>query len=613
MPFDSAPVVDNNRSLFAGSGLIGPNPEVLTRVSALSRSNPSSGLERDGAIRRSAPPDLLRVERFWSEWMPHLGRLLGHFFALMPPVLIGLAGAGSGWVHAQGTGSASSGASAAAPTTLRVVMHSPLIALDPIASSAYITRDHGYLIYDTLFAIDAKGAIQPQMVEHWSVSEDRLSWEFTLRSGLLFHDAQRVTSDDVIASLKRWAGRDVLGQRLFRDVREIVAIDQQTFRIRLSTPSGLVLDALARPSSHPPFIMPARIAQSPPHVPITEFVGSGPFIFKADEFDPAALAVYVRFGRYRPRAEPASALAGGKVAKVDRIEWRVMEDPALAARALAAGEIDLIEQPSPALIAELASVSGINLFRQNPLGNQYALRFNSLNKPLNDPRVRRAVLLALDQKALLQAVQGDLGEYRPCKALFVCQTPLASEDGFDEVLEGRHELARQLLEEAGYDGTPIILLHATDLKILAGLAPEAKSQLERAGFKVDVQSMTWQELVARRNVRGAGAQNGWHAFFTSWAAADVTHPVGTAFLNANCEQSILGWPCDPALEKLREAFAAELDATRRMAIVRRIQERFAESPTHVHLGQWFRPMAVRSNIDGVVEAPVPIFWNIEKR
>jgi peptide/nickel transport system substrate-binding protein len=545
--------------------------------------------------------------------MANLGRVLGCLAALMPAMFIGLSGCGSSYAQAQAAASPGVGGPAAAPITLRVVMHSPLIALDPIASSAYITRDHGYLIYDTLFAIDASGRIQPQMVEDWSVSDDRLSWEFTLRPGLLFHDAQRVTSEDVIASLKRWAGRDVLGQRLFKDVREIVAIDQQSFRIRLSAPSGLMLDALARPSSHPPFIMPARIAQTPPNVPITEFVGSGPFIFKADEFNPDTLAVYVRFGRYRPRSEPASGLAGGKHAKVDRIEWRVIADPVEAARALRAGEIDLIEQPSPSLIAELGAAADINLFRQNPLGNQYALRFNSLHKPFNDPRVRRAVLLALDQKALLQAVQGDLGEYRPCKALFVCRTPLATEDGFEEVLEGRHEAARQLLQEAGYDGTPIVLLHATDLKILAGLAPEARQQLERAGFKVDVQSMTWQELVARRNVRDGGAQNGWHAFFTSWAAADVMHPVGTAFLNANCEHSILGWPCDPALERLREGFAVEQDAKRRMAIVRQIQEHFARSPTHVHLGQWFRPMAVRSNIDGIVDAPVPVFWNIEKR
>jgi len=545
--------------------------------------------------------------------MANLGRLLGCLAALMPAMFIGLSGCGSSYAQAQTAASPGVGGPAAAPITLRVVMHSSLIALDPIASSAYITRDHGYLIYDTLFAIDGRGRIQPQMVEHWSVSDDRLNWEFTLRAGLVFHDAQRVTSEDVIASLKRWAGRDVLGQRLFKDVREIVAIDQQSFRIRLSAPSGLMLDALARPSSHPPFIMPARIAQTPPHVPITEFVGSGPFIFKADEFDPDTLAVYVRFGRYRPRSEPASGLAGGKLAKVDRIEWRVIADPMEAARALRAGEIDLIEQPSPSLIAELGAAPDINLFRQNPLGNQYALRFNSLHKPFNDPRVRRAVLLALDQKALLQAVQGDLGEYRPCKALFVCQTPLATEAGFEEVLEGRHEAARQLLQQAGHDGTPIVLLHATDLKILAGLAPEARQQLERAGFKVDVQSMTWQELVARRNIRDGGTQNGWHAFFTSWAAADVMHPVGTAFLNANCEHSILGWPCDPALEKLREGFAVEQDGQRRMAIVRQIQEHIARSPTHVHLGQWFRPMAVRSNIDGVVDAPVPVFWNIEKR
>lgn len=501
----------------------------------------------------------------------------------------------------------------AVTTTLRVVMHSPLVSLDPVASSAYITRDHGYMIYDTLFALDAQGAVQPQMVDQWTVSQDGLTWQFTLREGLLFHDAQRVVSDDVIASLKRWAARDSLGRKLFAQVRQIEAIDQQSFRIRLAAPTGLMLDALARPSSHPAFIMPARIAQTPPNVPITEFVGSGPFIFKADEFEPNAKAVYVRFGRYRPRSEPPSGLAGGKVAKVDRVEWLVINDPQTAARALLAGEIDLIEQPSPSLIAELGAAPQVNLLRQNPLGNQYALRFNSLLKPFNDARVRRAVMLALDQQAMLKAIHGDLGEYRPCKALFVCETPLASEAGFDGMLEGRADEARKLLEEAGYDGTPIVLLHATDLKILAGLAPEAKAQLERAGLKVDMQSMSWQELVTRRNIKEGPELNGWHAFFTSWAGADVTHPVGTAFLNADCEHSILGWPCDPALEKLRDAFALEAQLERRGQMVEALQKHFAQSPTHVHLGQWFRPMAVRSKLSGIVEAPVPVFWNIEKQ
>jgi peptide/nickel transport system substrate-binding protein len=487
------------------------------------------------------------------------------------------------------------------------------MSLDPIASSAYITRDHAYLIYDTLFAVDAEGVVRPQMVEHWSVSEDRLSWEFTLRPGLLFHDAQRVTSEDVIASLKRWAMRDALGQRLFKQVRQIEAIDQQSFRIRLSAPTGLMLDALGRPSSHPAFIMPARIAKTPYNVAITEFVGSGPFIFKADEFDSGSIAVYIRFGRYRPRNEAPSGLAGGKLAKVDRIEWRVITDPQTAARALLSGEVDLIEQPSPSLIAELGASRNVTLLRQNPYGNQYALRFNSLLKPFNDARVRRAVLLALDQPAILRAVHRDPSEYTVCKALFVCQTPLATDEGFEGALEGRHLEARELLEQSGYDGAPVVLLHANDLEILAGLAPEVKLQLERAGFKVDLQSMTWQELVNRRNMRGATSPDAWHVFFTSWASADVMHPAGTAFLNADCEHSILGWPCDPELEKMRTAFAIEADLERRKKLVAQIQSHFAQSPTHVHLGQWFRPMAVRTHLSGVLEALVPVFWNIEKR
>jgi peptide/nickel transport system substrate-binding protein len=545
--------------------------------------------------------------------MTSLGRLLGALVSLMPALFVTFTSGGIALAQTGSKATTSPPAADHAPVVLRVVMHSPLGSLDPVAHSAYITRDHGYLIYDTLFAQDAQGVIRPQMVDHWTVSENRLTWEFNLRAGLLFHDAQPVTSEDVIASIRRWASRDVMGQWLFRRVKSIEAIDQTSFRIRLTEPTGLMLDALGRASSLPLFVMPARLAKTPSQISITEFIGSGPFMFKADEFEPSARSVYVKFSGYKPRVEPASGLAGGKVAKVDRIEWRVINDPQTAARALLAGEIDLIEQPSPSLISELGASPQVNLLRQNPLGNQYALRFNSQLKPFDDPRVRRAVLLALDQQAILKAVHGELGEYRPCKALFVCATPLASDLGFEGALEGRADDARALLAEAGYDGTPIVLLHATDLKILAALAPEARAQLERAGFKVEMQSMTWQELVVRRNIRDPGDQGRWHAFFTSWSGADVGHPVGTAFLNADCQTSIMGWPCDPAFEKLREAFAAEPDLEQRKAMIPKIQEHFAQSPTHVHLGQWFRPMAVRRAVLGLIEAPVPVFWNIEKR
>ena len=113
---------------------------------------------------------------------------------------------------------------AAAPAgaqTLKMVAHSDLKVLDPIWTTAYITRNHGYLIYDTLFAKDEQLRIRPQMVDKYDVSPDKLTWTFTLRDGLEWHDGLPVTSEDCIASIKRWGARDALGQQLMASVTEL--------------------------------------------------------------------------------------------------------------------------------------------------------------------------------------------------------------------------------------------------------------------------------------------------------------------------------------------------------------------------------------------------------
>src|SRR5690242_16850601 len=232
---------------------------------------------------------------------------------------------------------------ATAQTTLRIVPHSDLKVLDPVWTTAYITRNHGYLIYDVLFAKDASGNIQPQMVDKYETSPDKLTWTFTLRDGLEWHDGKPVTAEDCVASIKRWGVRDSLGQQLMASVSEITALDQRTFRISLKEPYGLVLEALGKPSSNTPFMMPKRVADTDPYKQIDDYTGSGPFIFKKDEWKAGEKVVYVKNPKYKPRSEAPSMLAGGKLAKVDRVEWLAISDPATAANALLTGEIDIIE------------------------------------------------------------------------------------------------------------------------------------------------------------------------------------------------------------------------------------------------------------------------------
>jgi peptide/nickel transport system substrate-binding protein len=493
--------------------------------------------------------------------------------------------------------------------TVRAVMQSDLKIVDPIWTTAYITRDHGYMIYDTLFSNDAEGNIKPQMVDKYNLSADKLVYTMTLRDGLLWHDGQPVTADDCVASIKRWAARDVVGQQMMSFVKEIASVDAKTFRITLKEPTGTVLLGLSA-ATGPAFMMPKRVAETSPNEQISEFIGSGPFVFKTDEWKPGNKAVYVKFAQYKPRAEPPSALAGGKVVKVERVEWLTIADQQTAVSALLAGEVDLIEQPSFDLLPMLKKDPNMQFGDWSSDGNQYVFRFNSVTKPFDNQKIRQALWYALNQEDFLKAVIGDPQYYKVCKSIFFCGTPLASNKGMNGLLESNFKKARELLKEGGYDGTPIVLLHSTDRQVYANLAPVAKSLMEKAGMKVDMQSMDWQTVVARRAKKDPPAQGGWNITLTS--TNNVLNPLESSYLSAACEKTTFGWPCDAEIEKLRSQFARATDPAKQKALAEAVQLRAVEYPVYIPLGQWYQPMVARKNIGGLLAAPAPAFWNMTK-
>src|SRR6267378_4707975 len=187
---------------------------------------------------------------------------------------------------------------------LRIVPHSNLNILDPIWTTQYMARNHGYMVYDTLFGTDEKNRIQPQMVEKWTESPDHRLWSFTLRPGLAFHDGKPVTGEDVVASLARWGKRDAMGQKLMTFVERMDAPSPNTFRIFLREACGFVLEALGKPSSNVPFIMPKYVAETDAFKQIEDYTGSGPYLFVKEEFKPGDKAVYAKNMKYVPRKEP---------------------------------------------------------------------------------------------------------------------------------------------------------------------------------------------------------------------------------------------------------------------------------------------------------------------
>lgn len=515
--------------------------------------------------------------------------------------LIAAAFAGNGTVDAQ-------------EKTLKVVMHSDLKALDPVWSGAYIVRNHGYLIYDTLFALDAKFQIQPQMAESWRQSEDGLVTTITLRPGLRWHDGTPVTAQDCVASLLRWQMRDSMGQKLVDFLKEYRVIDERTFAIVLKERFGALLEAIGKPSVVVPFMMPKRVAETDPFQQISDYTGSGPFILLKEEWKPGVKVVYVRNPNYQPRADPPSGLAGGKLAQLDRIEWTWIPDPQTQVNALLNGEIDMIERVAFDLLPLLEQEKGVRLIKGTS-PNQYVFRMNWLLPPFNNPKVRQAAFMALRQQDFLQAVVGNPQFWRACKALFTCGSPLATDAGMDGLLEGNAEKARQMLREAGYDGAPIVLLQSSDVAVLTNLAPVAKGLLERAGFKIDMQTMDWQSMVNRlTSKKGPPSEGGWNAFATSWAQVDILDPLMTPFLAATCDKARAGWPCDESMETVRAAYARATSPAEKRQIAERAQVLNTTVVTHIPLGEWYSVSAVRSNVETLpAPPPVTVFWGMTKR
>ncbi|KIT15039.1 ABC transporter substrate-binding protein [Jannaschia aquimarina] len=498
---------------------------------------------------------------------------------------------------------------AAAETTLRVIPHADLKNLDPIWTTAYITRNHGYMIYDTLFAMDENFEVQPQMVDTWTESEDGLTWEFTLRDGLTFHDGAPVTSEDVIASLERWGARDGMGQQLMASTASMEAVDDSTFRLTLSEPFGLVLQSLGKISSNVPFIMPARVAATDPFEQIEDFTGSGPFVFQEDEWVPGNTVVYTKFEDYVPRDEPASAAAGGKVANVDRVVWQYFPDNTTAMNALMTGEVDFFEQPAPDLTPILESNPDVTVEINDPLGNIGFARFNHLLPPFDDAEVRRAAIMAMRQEDYMASAVGDEQFWSTCFSVYPCGTPLESDAGAEVIMTGDVEAAKAALAETDYDGTPVVIMQPTDIPVLSAFSLVTADKLRDAGFTVDMQAMDWATLTSRRASREPVADGGWNIFHTWWIGADVIDPMAIAF-SGDPDGGWFGWAEDAELEAARAAFARATTPEEREASATAVQERLWAIGASGQLGQFFVPVAYRNNVEGLIKSPVQFFWNI---
>jgi peptide/nickel transport system substrate-binding protein len=497
-------------------------------------------------------------------------------------------------------------------TTLRFVPQANLTALDPIWTSAIVTQMHGYHVFDTLYGMDGQLRPRPQMAEGHEVSANGLIWRIRLREGLRFHDGEPVRAADCAASLARWSKRDPFGQILAERVEEWRAADDRTLEIRLKRPFALLLDALAKPDANVPFIMPERLARTDANTQISEMVGSGPYRFIRAEFVSGSRVVYEKFDGYRPRNEPTDGAAGAKIAHYQRIEWHILPDPATAAAALQAGEVDWVDQPLPDLIPTLTRNRNIQVDVLNPYGIMSVMRLNHLQAPFNDRAVRQAVALSVDQSEYMRSTLGnDQSVWRECRSLFPCGTPLGTEDLSPLNAAPRNlDRARAALAASGYRGEKVVIINPTDFPLIGPHGQLTADRLRRIGFNVELADTDWGTVVQRRARTQPVDQGGWSIFHTFGSALAYLNPAVSSLVKGPGASGWFGWYGSPRAQELVEAWLDAPDADRQLSIANELNKLAQDDVATVPLGQFTMRTAWRRSITGHQKGSMPYPWGV---
>ncbi len=498
--------------------------------------------------------------------------------------------------------------------TLRFVPQSSLTTLDPILTTAGVTLDHGYAVFDTLYGTDQSFRPVPQMAESSQVSDDGRTWLIRLRDGLRFHDDEPVRAVDCAASLQRWSRRDTFGQTLAAAVDAWESADDRTLRIRLKQPFPRLLSALAFVGPIAPFIMPERLARTDPYKAVAELVGSGPFRFVPGEFVSGSRMVYTKFEGYVPRPEAPYLNSGGKVARFDRIEWQVIPDSATAAGALQSGEVDWWEFADADLVPLLSRNRNVRVADYDPLGFVADLRFNSLVPPFDNPKLKRAVLAAIDQSQYMPLITGgDDTAWRTSYSMFPMGLPFVRAVGAPIMGAPKDGAAlRKAVAESGYNDERVVILSPSDIVSLAPFGEVTAALLRGLGMNVDLQVMDWGSVDQRRNSREPVEKGGWSLFHTTWKSRSIANPALNNNIRGQGKTGWFGWFEDAEIERMTaEWLDAESDADQQRLFDDIQKEAFDKVPV-VPLGQFVQKTAYRSDIAGVLPGPAAFPWNIHR-
>ena len=499
---------------------------------------------------------------------------------------------------------------AAGTKTVSLVPQATLASFDPVWSSSQVSRNLGFMLFEPLYGRDAAGVARPQMIEADQMEDDGRRWTMRLRPGLVFHDGEKVVARDCIASIRRWMARDTVGVSLAARLDALDAVDDRTLSWRFSKPFPH-LRALLSKVVQPVLMMPERIARTDPFKQIPEPIGSGPFRWRADEYVMSSHAAFQRFDGYVPRDEPASYMAGGHRVKLDRVEWKTIPDAGTAGNALITGEVDWVEIPLPDLLPLLRRTQGVKTGVLDKAGQIMFLRPNHTIAPTNLQAVRQAMLAAVDQAEVVNAVMGA----DPANGISGVGFLASGKKEVDEAglprKRGRDEV-KALMDKSGYAGEKLVLLHATDHIFFNPMAAVMAHQLGAAGFVIDDQAMDWPTVQVRRGSKEPLEKGGWSMFPSIVAVAEYRDLLLTGFMRGNGKDGWFGWPSDPVIEDIYGTWLGSSDPAEQTRLERAYQIRAFESLPFIPLGRFRQTSAWRDSVRGLLEGPSVVFWDVEK-
>ncbi len=516
---------------------------------------------------------------------------------------------------AMGVAMAAAPAVVAAENTrvLRFIPSVDLNFLDPHISATNVTRNHGGLVFDQLYGTDAAFRAHPQMVAGHTTEDDGKLWRLTLRDGQTWHDGEKVLARDCVASIRRWAGRDVLGREIVDLSDEISAPDDKTIQFRLKRPFPLLPEALGKPNAYMPAMMPERLAMTDPFKPIPEIVGSGPFRYLAAERLQGVRNVYQRNDKYIPVAHGTPDRgAGPKIVHFERVEWTTIPDQGTAYAALQKGEHDWWEYAGHDLLPNIRKDRRLRSEVLETEGELLLVRFNHTQPPFDNPVMRRILLRAIDQSDFVHAVAGDdPALQRIGIGVFPPGLPAASTAGLAELLPRLTPAeALKAMRAAGYNGEKIIQIAPADYPNVKAASEVLGDLLQRIGVNLDYLSSDWASMTARVSKKDTPQAGGFHLHMLAVPGLSLSTPLLNSRLRGTGAAES-GWHRNERFEQIRRHWIDAVDPVRRRTLEEDLQRESLDSVSYAPAGLTMQPSAWRGDLTGVLSG-VAKFWNVRR-